>query len=87
MAILERYDPALHPGDLFNSRTKASLNRATNGEEMKRLVADFNRDWADVTRTREILVLAENSAGVRRSGSATSSGAAKLSLMMCKDDA
>jgi hypothetical protein len=26
---------------------------------MKRLVADFNRDWPDVTRTREVLVLAE----------------------------
>jgi len=23
---------------------------------MKRLVADFNRDWPDVTRTREVLV-------------------------------
>jgi len=27
--------------------------------EMKRLIADFNRDWPDVTRTRETLVLAE----------------------------
>jgi hypothetical protein len=27
--------------------------------DMKRLIADFNRDWPDVTRTREILVLAE----------------------------
>jgi hypothetical protein len=26
---------------------------------MKRLVADFNRDWPDVTRTREVLVLAQ----------------------------
>ncbi len=30
-----------------------------SGEDMKRLIADFNRDWPDVTRTREILVLAE----------------------------
>jgi hypothetical protein len=29
--------------------------RATEGPEMKRLVADFNRDWPDVTRTREVL--------------------------------
>ena len=29
------------------------------GEHLKRLVADFNRDWADVTRTRETFVLAE----------------------------
>jgi hypothetical protein len=26
---------------------------------MKRLIADFNRDWPDVTRTRDVLVLAE----------------------------
>jgi hypothetical protein len=28
-------------------------------EDLKRLVADFNRDWPQVTRTRETLVLAE----------------------------
>ena len=26
---------------------------------MKRLIADFNRDWPDITRTREVFVLAE----------------------------
>jgi hypothetical protein len=26
---------------------------------MNRLIADFNRDWPEVTRTRETLVLAE----------------------------
>jgi hypothetical protein len=30
-----------------------------NGADLKRLVADFNRDWPDVTRTRELLALAE----------------------------
>ena len=30
-----------------------------NGDDLKRLVADFNRDWPDITRTRELLVLAE----------------------------
>jgi hypothetical protein len=30
-----------------------------NGEDLKRLVADFNRDWPDVPRARELLVLAE----------------------------
>jgi hypothetical protein len=30
-----------------------------NGEAMKALVADFNRAWPDVTRTREIFELAE----------------------------
>ena len=30
---------------------------------MKRLIADFNRDWPDVTRTRETFVLAEEFGG------------------------
>jgi hypothetical protein len=30
-----------------------------NGEAVKRLTADFNRDWPDVTRTRETFVLAQ----------------------------
>jgi hypothetical protein len=29
------------------------------GEDMKRLIAGFNRDWPDVTRTRDTFVLAE----------------------------
>jgi hypothetical protein len=31
----------------------AALERAVGGEDMKRLIADFNRDWPDVTRTRK----------------------------------
>ena len=38
---------------------QAALDRALNGADMKRLVADFNRDWPEVTRTREVLVQAE----------------------------
>jgi hypothetical protein len=51
-------DPAVHEA-VYQFADKASLDRATTGDEMKRLVADFNRDWPDVTRTREILVRAE----------------------------
>ena len=29
------------------------------GPHLKRLIDDFNRDWPDVPRTREALVLAE----------------------------
>ncbi|WP_338825259.1 hypothetical protein [Bradyrhizobium septentrionale] len=36
-----------------------STERAINSDDMKRLVADFNRDWPEVTRTRDLLVLAE----------------------------
>jgi len=51
-------DPSLHQAT-YQFADKAALERATSGEQMKRLVADFNRDWPDVTRTREVLVLAE----------------------------
>ncbi|HEY3679571.1 MAG TPA: hypothetical protein VGL45_12705 [Bradyrhizobium sp.] len=30
---------------------------------MKRLIADFNRDWPDVTRTRDTLLLAKEFGG------------------------
>ena len=51
-------DPSLHHA-MYQFADKAALERAIEGPEMKRLVADFNRDWPDVTRTREVLVLAE----------------------------
>ena len=51
-------EPALHQAT-YQFADEAALDRAMNGADMKRLVADFNRDWPDVTRTRELLVLAE----------------------------
>jgi len=51
-------DPSVHQAS-YEFADQASLDRAINGTEMKRLVADFNRDWPEVTRTREVLVLAE----------------------------
>ena len=51
-------DPSLHQAT-YQFADEAALDRAMKGEELKRLVADFNRDWPDITRTREILVLAE----------------------------
>jgi hypothetical protein len=51
-------DPSLHQAT-YQFADKAALDRAMNGEDLKRLVADFNCDWPDVTRTRELLVLAE----------------------------
>jgi hypothetical protein len=51
-------DPSLHQAT-YQFADKAALDRAVNGEDLKRLVADFNRDWPDVMRTRELLVLAE----------------------------
>ena len=51
-------DPSLHQAT-YQFPDEASLDRAMKGEDLKRLVADFNRDWPDVTRTRETFVLAE----------------------------
>jgi hypothetical protein len=51
-------DPSVHEAT-YQFADEASLDRATNGADMKRLVADFNRDWPDVARTREAFVLAE----------------------------
>ena len=51
-------DPSLHQAS-YEFADQAALDRAMNGADMKRLIADFNRDWPDVTRTRELLVLAE----------------------------
>lgn len=51
-------DPGLHQAT-YQFADQAALERAMNGEELKRLVADFNRDWPEVTRTRDLLVLAE----------------------------
>jgi len=36
-----------------------ALERAVGGAEMQRLIADSTADWADVTRSRESLLLAE----------------------------
>ena len=55
-------DPSLHQA-MYQFTDLAALERATGGEEIKRLVADFERDWPGVTRTREVLVLAEELAG------------------------
>ena len=51
-------DPAVHQAT-YQFDDEASLERAMKGEDLKRLIADFNRDWPDVTRTRETFVLAE----------------------------
>ena len=51
-------DPALHQAS-YEFPDQAALDRATSGEALEPLVAEWNRRWPEVTRTREILVLAE----------------------------
>ena len=42
-------DPSLHQAT-YQFADQAALDRAMNGDDLKRLVADFNRDWPDITR-------------------------------------
>jgi hypothetical protein len=51
-------DPSGHQA-MFEFADRLALDRATTGEHGRRLVADFDRDWPDVKRSREILALAE----------------------------
>ena len=51
-------DPALHQAS-YEFPDKAALDRAMSGEVLEPLVAEWDRRWPEVTRTREILVLAE----------------------------
>jgi hypothetical protein len=51
-------EPSLHQA-MYQFTDKAGLHRAIEGPEKKLLIADFNRVWPDVTRRREVLVLAE----------------------------
>jgi hypothetical protein len=51
-------DPAVHLA-MYEFEDAGALDRAVGGMEMHRLIADFSRDWPEVTRSRERLLLAE----------------------------
>ena len=51
-------DPSVHQAS-YEFPDKAALDRAMSGEVLEPLVAEWDRRWPEVTRTREILVLAE----------------------------
>ncbi len=51
-------DPSLHQAT-YEFADQAALERATGGDALKALVAEFDRCWPEVTRTREVLLLAE----------------------------
>jgi hypothetical protein len=51
-------DPSLHLA-MYEFSDQAALERATGGDALKPMVAEFDRCWPGVTRTREVLVLAE----------------------------
>lgn len=51
-------DASLHLA-MYEFADQAALERATGGDALKALVAEFDRCWPEVKRTREVLVLAE----------------------------
>ena len=57
-------DSAVHLA-MYEFPDRASLDAVAGGEEMKRLVKDFDRDWPEVKRSRDILVLAEEWPGAK----------------------
>ena len=52
-------DPSQHLA-MYEFADQAALEKGTGGDTMKPLVAEFDRCWPGVTRTREVLVLAED---------------------------
>jgi hypothetical protein len=51
-------DPAVHQAT-YEFADQAALDRVISGDALKPLVAEFDRCWPEVKRTREIFVLAE----------------------------
>ena len=51
-------DPAVHQAT-YQFADRAALDHGTRPEVIKRLVADFDRDWPGIPRSREIMTLAE----------------------------
>lgn len=51
-------DPSVHQA-VYRFADRGALDRAIHGDQMKKLVADFDRDWPGTPRTRDIQSLAE----------------------------
>lgn len=51
-------DPSVHQA-VYRFPDRGALDRAVNGEKMKQLVADFDKDWPGIPRTRDIQILVE----------------------------
>ena len=51
-------EPSVHQAS-YEFADQAALDRAMSGDGLKALVAEFDRCWPEVKRTREFFVLAE----------------------------
>ena len=56
-------EPAVHQAT-YRFADRAALDRGVNSAAMKTLIADFDRAWPGIPRTREVLALAEQRDGV-----------------------
>lgn len=54
-------DPSVHQAT-YQFADIGALNRGVSGDVLKALVAEFDRVWPKVTRSREIMTLAEETA-------------------------
>lgn len=55
-------DPAVHIAQ-YRFADRAALDHGTRPENMKRLVADFDKAWPAIKRSREIVTLVEELGG------------------------
>ena len=55
-------DPSVHQAT-YQFADRAAFDRVVNSEAMKRLIADFDRDWSGIPRTREIFTLVDECDG------------------------
>ncbi len=55
-------DPAVHIAQ-YQFTDRAALDHGTRPEVMRRLVADFDKAWPNIKRSREIVTLAEEWGG------------------------
>jgi hypothetical protein len=51
-------EPSLHQAT-YQFDDESALEVMLRGDALKHLIADFNRDWPEVTRARETFVLAQ----------------------------
>src|ERR1043165_1514349 len=52
-------DPSVHQAT-YQFADRAALDRGTRPENMTRLVADFDKAWPHIKRSREIMTLAQD---------------------------
>lgn len=51
-------DPSVHQA-VYRFADRGALDRAVNSDKMKQLIADFDRDWPGIPRTRDVTILVE----------------------------